>query len=103
MNCWRSPRRSRTPTASSPSGELAARGFDCVLRPPSSPDQRGNRELGPWRRFGTPTGVAGSGTEEEYRIAYRTWEENNAMPLLFYFCQKPFMPRSLDEVDQIRQ
>jgi len=23
-----------------------------------------------WRRFGTPTGVAGSGTEEEYRIAY---------------------------------
>jgi hypothetical protein len=24
-----------------------------------------------WRRFGTPTGLAGSGTEEEFRIAYQ--------------------------------
>jgi hypothetical protein len=45
-----------------------------------------------WRRFGTPTGVAGSGTEEEYRIAYRTGERRQRISLLFYFCQKPFMP-----------
>jgi hypothetical protein len=42
-----------------------------------------------WRRFGTPTGVAGSGTEEEYRRAYSSWERNNSMPLMFYFCQSP--------------
>lgn len=56
-----------------------------------------------WRRFGTPTGVAGSGTEEEYRIAYRAWQQNPRMPLMFYFCQKPFMPRRIEEVDQVRQ
>jgi hypothetical protein len=55
-----------------------------------------------WRRFGTPTGVAGSGTEEEYRRAYELWEKNNSMPLMFYFCQKPFMPRQIEEVDQLR-
>src|SRR4051812_17899451 len=26
-----------------------------------------------WRRFGTPTGVAGSGTEEEFNLAYDSW------------------------------
>jgi hypothetical protein len=56
-----------------------------------------------WRRFGTPTGVAGSGTEEEYRQAYRKWENNPSMPLMFYFSQCPFMPRQLDEIDQVRQ
>ena len=55
-----------------------------------------------WRRFGTPTGVAGSGTEEEYRRAYSSWERNNPMPLMFYFCQRPFMPRQIDEVDQLK-
>jgi hypothetical protein len=55
-----------------------------------------------WRRFGTPTGVAGSGTEEEYRNAYRLWEHKNSIPIMFYFCQKPFMPRQLDEIDQLR-
>lgn len=56
-----------------------------------------------WRRFGTPTGVAGSGTEEEYRLAYKAWERNNKMPLMFYFCQKPFMPKRLDEIEQVKQ
>ena len=56
-----------------------------------------------WRRFGTPTGVADSGTEEEYRVAYRLWEKNNSMPLMFYFCQKPFMPRTIEEVEQVKK
>ncbi len=56
-----------------------------------------------WKRFGTRSGVAGSGTEEEYRIAYRAWERNPAMPLMFYFCQQPFMPKRLEEIDQVRQ
>ena len=56
-----------------------------------------------WRRFGTPSGVAGSGTEEEYRIAYDRWTKNSSMPLMFYFCQAPFYPASLAELDQMRQ
>jgi hypothetical protein len=56
-----------------------------------------------WHRFGTPTGVADSGTVEEFRNAYRAWKRNRAMPLMFYFCQKPFMPRSIEEVDQMRR
>ena len=68
-------------------------------------EQMGNYDLFVgimWRRFGTPTGVAGSGTEEEYRRAYSSWERNNSMPLMFYFCQKPFMPRRIDEIDQLK-
>ena len=38
-----------------------------------------NEQIGPtdiyvgimWKRFGTPTGRAGSGTEEEFKAAYR--------------------------------
>lgn len=56
-----------------------------------------------WRRFGTPTGVAESGTEEEFRIAYQRWEQDQNLPLMFYFCQAPFMPRRLDELDQMRK
>jgi hypothetical protein len=68
-------------------------------------DQIGNYDLFVgimWRRFGTPTGIAGSGTEEEYRRAYSSWERNNSMPLMFYFCQKPFMPRQIDEIEQVK-
>ncbi|WP_462074860.1 hypothetical protein [Nitrospira sp. CMX1] len=46
-----------------------------------------------WRRFGTPTGVAGSGTEGEFRIAYKRWQENPQIALMFYFCQEPFLRR----------
>lgn len=56
-----------------------------------------------WRRFGTPTGVAGSGTEEEFQNAYQAWEQNSRIQLMFYFCQKPFMPKKVEELDQIRQ
>ena len=56
-----------------------------------------------WRRFGTPSGVAGSGTEEEYRLAYKRWENDPEMPLMFYFCQAPFYPQNLDELDQMRK
>lgn len=56
-----------------------------------------------WRRFGTPTGVADSGTEEEFQIAHAAWEQDNERPLLFYFCQKPFMPRTLEEVEQVKR
>ena len=56
-----------------------------------------------WRRFGTPSGVAGSGTEEEFRIAYERWQNNSNLVLMFYFCEAPFYPKTLDELDQMRR
>jgi hypothetical protein len=56
-----------------------------------------------WRRFGTPTGVAGWGTEEEFRIAYGAWQRDPRIILMFYFCQEPFMPASNDDIQQMQQ
>jgi hypothetical protein len=42
-----------------------------------------------WARFGSPTGEAGSGTEEEFNRAYAWWEEDPSRPVLFYFCDRP--------------
>jgi hypothetical protein len=56
-----------------------------------------------WRRFGTKTAVAASGTEEEFRIAHRAWEdEHRLLQILFYFCQAAAPPPSTaDEVQQL--
>jgi hypothetical protein len=55
-----------------------------------------------WKRLGTPTAVARSGTEEEFQIAYSTWEKNKSFPILFYFCQSPFPPpNTKEEVEQL--
>jgi Domain of unknown function (DUF4062) len=55
-----------------------------------------------WKRMGTPTAEANSGTEEEFQVAYDRWEKNKALPVLFYFCQQPFPPpRTPEEVDQL--
>jgi hypothetical protein len=55
-----------------------------------------------WRRFGSPTSVAASGTEEEFRRAYARWEQNKKLPILFYFSQAPSAPpRSKEEADQL--
>jgi predicted nucleotide-binding protein len=53
-----------------------------------------------WRRFGTPTGKADSGTEEEFRKALQLWENDRTVQVLFYFSQAPFTPRTQDELDQ---
>jgi hypothetical protein len=56
-----------------------------------------------WRRFGTPTKRAGSGTHEEFQRAYARWEKNRHFPVMLYFCQKPMpVPRSKDEIDQLQ-
>ncbi len=41
-----------------------------------------------WKRFGTPTSEYGSGSEDEFRHAYRQWEEDNSRPVMMYFCEK---------------
>ncbi|MFL6451833.1 MAG: DUF4062 domain-containing protein [Bryobacteraceae bacterium] len=40
-----------------------------------------------WKRFGTPTADASSGTEHEFRLAYRAWERTRRREIMFYFCQ----------------
>src|SRR6266851_4502917 len=38
-----------------------------------------------WKRFGTPTGQADSGTEEEFDRAYQEWRRDETVYILFYF------------------
>lgn len=38
-----------------------------------------------WNRFGTPTGQANSGTEEEFNIAYQSWVQHRRPRILLYF------------------
>ena len=38
-----------------------------------------------WKKFGTPTKRAGSGTEEEFQIAYERYKNNNDIRIMFYF------------------
>lgn len=55
-----------------------------------------------WKRLGTPTKAARSGTEEEFQRAYSVWQKNRTLPVLFYFCQQSFPPpRTKEEVEQL--
>ncbi len=68
-----------------------------------------NLEIGPydvfigimWKRFGTPTGRAGSGTEEEFNRAYALWEQYCRPQIMFYFNKTPFYPSSAPELEQM--
>jgi Domain of unknown function (DUF4062) len=55
-----------------------------------------------WKRMGTPTTTSQSGTDEEFQRAYRKWQENKSLPVLFYFCQQSFPPpRGAEDVEQL--
>lgn len=58
-----------------------------------------------WKRFGTPTQKAGSGTEEEFDRAYQAWLQTQFSPhILFYFCERPVpFPATTDEVEQLKK
>jgi hypothetical protein len=57
-----------------------------------------------WKRFGTPTARAGSGTEEEYLRAFEKWKKDNRFPVLFYFSQKNItIPNSSAEFEQLQK
>jgi hypothetical protein len=53
-----------------------------------------------WRRFGTPTIDADSGTEHEFRVAYRGWKTRGRPQILVYFNEQPYNPGSKEETDQ---
>lgn len=53
-----------------------------------------------WSRFGTPTDVASSGTEEEFRIAIKSWKDQRKPWIAFYFCNRPVNLRNEDQIQQ---
>jgi hypothetical protein len=54
-----------------------------------------------WQKFGTPTGRAGSGTEEEFERAYNRYVETKGeTKIMLYFSSKPISPDEID-VDQL--
>jgi hypothetical protein len=55
-----------------------------------------------WKRFGTPTKHADSGTEEEFKHAYdRHKQDPDSVEIMFYFKDTPVSPSDIDP-DQIR-
>lgn len=53
-----------------------------------------------WKRFGTPTKGAQSGTEHEFKTAFEAWKQNQRPQIMVYFSQKPYLPRSSEEATQ---
>ena len=53
------------------------------------------------KRFGTPTPVAGSGTEEEFRRAHNTWRKHGTPWIVFYFNTGFEPPQGADEHAQL--
>lgn len=48
-----------------------------------------------WKKFGTPTKRAGSGTEEEFKIAYERFKSHGDINIMFYFNNAP-IPQDSD-------
>jgi Domain of unknown function (DUF4062) len=56
-----------------------------------------------WQRFGTSTSRFGSGTEEEFEIAYKKYKENPAdIGILFYFKDEPIHPSKTDPAQLVK-
>lgn len=53
-----------------------------------------------WRRFGTPTNRAESGTDEEFEKAYEYFRKYGRPKIMFYFKTTPFYTTDLDEINQ---
>ena len=53
-----------------------------------------------WKCFGTSTGQADSGTEEEFNLAYEEWTRDNRLQILFYFSQAKYALTSVSETEQ---
>lgn len=53
-----------------------------------------------WKRFGTPTGDADSGTEHELRRAWAAREDQGRPEVMVYFCVRPYSPKTSEETTQ---
>jgi len=56
-----------------------------------------------WRRFGTPTKRAESGTDEEFKRAFSFYKKYGKPKIMFYFRRSPFYPESLSELTQVKK
>ena len=56
-----------------------------------------------WKRFGTPTGRADSGTDEEFTRAYEYHQNYGRPHIMFYFREEPFFTTDLAVIDQYRK
>ncbi len=56
-----------------------------------------------WKRFGTPTGEAESGTEEEFNLAFDCRKKFDWPRIMFYFNQEPFMPQTQNDLMQMEK
>ena len=56
-----------------------------------------------WKKFGTQTGKASSGTEEEFNLAYELWKKTGRPRIMFYFNQAPYTLRTINDVEQIKK
>ena len=56
-----------------------------------------------WSRYGTDTGRAGSGTEEEFRQALERYRRDpNSVRIMFYFKDAPISPNDID-IEQFKR
>ncbi len=53
-----------------------------------------------WKRFGTPTAHAQSGTKHELQRGYEAWQRSGRPQIMVYFNQKPYSPQSPAETEQ---
>ncbi|MGO9957639.1 MAG: hypothetical protein ACLP50_16985, partial [Solirubrobacteraceae bacterium] len=53
-----------------------------------------------WKRFGTPTGDAQSGTEHELRMAWESWRQAGRPDVMVYFSAAPASPSTSTELEQ---
>ena len=54
-----------------------------------------------WKRFGTSINdKEKSGTEHEFRVAYKAWKEKQRPQIQIYFNQKAYSPKTKEETDQ---
>jgi tetratricopeptide (TPR) repeat protein len=56
-----------------------------------------------WKRFGTPTLEAGSGTEHELRRAFSAWKQRARPQVMVYFGERKYMPKDSAEAAQLQQ
>jgi predicted Rossmann-fold nucleotide-binding protein len=56
-----------------------------------------------WKRFGTPTTTAASGTEHEIRTATAAWELHRKPHVMLYFSTRPYSPKNASETKQWTQ
>jgi TIR domain/Domain of unknown function (DUF4062) len=56
-----------------------------------------------WKRFGTPTKRAKSGTGEEFHRAFQLFKDYGRPKIMFYFREAPFYTTDLIEISQFRK